>query len=84
MLRTLLLIFGVCISTAAAAAPAAPVNRDDPEPADLGSKRVSTAAGAAVVVTANPLASEAALAVLKAGGHAVDALVHAQAVLAVV
>lgn len=84
MLRALLLILSVCISTAAAAAPAAPVNRDDPEPADLGSKRVSTAAGAAVVVTANPLASEAALAVLKAGGHAVDALVTAQAVLAVV
>ena len=60
------------------------MSRDDPEPADLGSKRVSTAAGAAVVVTANPLASEAALAVLKAGGHAVDALVTAQAVLAVV
>ena len=85
MFRALLLIFSVCISTSSAAsAPVAPVNRNDPEPADLGSKRVSAASGAAVVVTANPLASEAALAVLKDGGHAVDALVTAQAVLAVV
>ena len=37
-----------------------------------------------MVVTANPRASRAAVAVLKAGGSAVDALVSAQAVLAVV
>ena len=63
---------------------AAPVSRDDPEQADTRKKSISTAAGSAVVVTANPLASKAALSVLAGGGHAVDALVAAQAVLAVV
>ena len=62
---------------------AAPVSRDDPEQADTRKKSISTAAGSAVVVTANPLASKAALNVLASGGHAVDALVAAQAVLAV-
>ena len=80
MLRALLLILGLCISSAAAA----PVSRDDPESADPGQAAISTAAGDAVVVTANPRASRAAAAVLKAGGSAVDALVSAQAVLAVV
>ena len=82
MLRALLLILGLCISSTSAAA--APVSRDDPESADPGQAAISTAAGDAVVVTANPRASSAAAAVLKAGGSAVDALVSAQAVLAVV
>ena len=82
MLRALLLILGLCISSTSAAA--APVSRDDPESADPGQAAISTAAGDAVVVTANPRASRAAVAVLKAGGSAVDALVSAQAVLAVV
>ena len=82
MLRALLLILGLCISSTGAAA--APVSRDDPESADPGQAAISTAAGDAVVVTANPRASRAAVAVLKAGGSAVDALVSAQAVLAVV
>ena len=82
MLRALLLILGLCISSTGAAA--APVSRDDPESADPGQAAISTAAGDAVVVTANPRASRAAAAVLKAGGSAVDALVSAQAVLAVV
>ena len=67
-----------------AAAAAAPVSRDDPESSDPGRKLISTAAGSAVVVSANPLASSAALRVLKEGGTAADALVTAQAVLAVV
>ncbi|WP_114993220.1 gamma-glutamyltransferase family protein [Synechococcus sp. UW179A] len=67
-----------------AAAAAAPVSRDDPESADPDRKPISTAAGSAVVVTANPLASASALSALKNGGTAADALVTAQAVLAVV
>lgn len=67
-----------------APAMAAPISRDDPETADLVRKRISTAAGRAVVVTAHPLASEAGRAALQAGGSAIDALVTAQAVLAVV
>ena len=63
---------------------AAPISRDDPESTDPGRKGISTAHGSAVVVTANPLASTAALAALKNGGSAIDALVTAQAVLAVV
>ena len=62
----------------------APISRDDPESTDPGHKGISTARGSAVVVTANPLASTAALAALKNGGSAIDALVTAQAVLAVV
>ena len=91
MLRTLLLIASLSFSsaTASAAASAAPVNaapvsRDDPESADPGGASISTAIGTAVVVTANPRASAAALDILKSGGSAVDALVSAQAVLAVV
>ncbi len=45
---------------------------------------MSTASGQAVVVTANPLASDAALRILEKGGTAMDAVVSAQAVLAVV
>jgi len=82
MLRALPLILSLCISSTAAGA--APVSRDDPETSDPGGSAISTAIGSAVVVTANPHASQAALAVLNAGGSAVDALVTAQAVLAVV
>ena len=81
-LPALLLILGFCIGSTTAAA--APVSRDDPESADPGRAVISTAAGKAVVVTANPRASQAAMAALNAGGSAVDALVSAQAVLAVV
>ena len=61
-----------------------PISRDDPESTDPGRKGISSASGSAVVVTANPLASEAALAALSDGGSAVDALITAQALLAVV
>ena len=81
MLSTLLLVlsFWGCVP-----AGSAPISRNDPESTDPGRKGISNARGSAVVVTANPLASTAALAVLKEGGTAVDALVTAQAVLAVV
>ena len=82
MLPALLLILGLCIGSSNVGA--APVSRDDPESADPGRVVISTATGKAVVVTANPLASQAAMAALNAGGSAVDALVSAQAVLAVV
>ena len=82
MLSALLLILGLCIGSSNVGA--APVSRDDPESADPGRAVISTATGKAVVVTANPLASQAAMAALNAGGSAVDALVSAQAVLAVV
>ena len=74
MLRTLLLIASLCISSAtayptfsatvSAGVSAAPVSRDDPESADPGAASISTASistavGSAVVVTANPLASVA-------------------------
>ena len=82
MVRALLMILSAWSCVAAAGAE--PVSRDDPESSDPGNTAISTASGAAVVVTANPRASEAALSILKAGGHAVDALVTAQAVLSVV
>ena len=81
LLKGLLLALSVLNTLHAAAAP---ISRDDPESADPGSKGISSASGSAVVVTANPLASEAALRILREGGTAVDALVTAQAVLAVV
>ena len=83
MLNALVLMLGIW-NVATASAAAAPISRDDPESSDFGRRPISTAAGTAVVVTANPLASEAALSVLQEEGTAVDALVAAQAVLAVV
>ena len=55
-----------------------------PETIDEKKIKVSTANGQSVVVTANPLASDAALKTLKDGGTAMDAVVAAQTVLAVV
>ncbi|ABB35308.1 gamma-glutamyltransferase family protein [Synechococcus sp. CC9605] len=81
LLRGLLLALSLRTTLPAAAAP---ISRDDPESSDTSSRGISTARGSAVVVTANPLASKAALAALKNGGNAIDALVTAQAVLAVV
>ena len=62
----------------------AQVNPAAPESIDEKKIKVSTASGQSVVVTANPLASDAALETLKKGGTAMDAVVAAQAVLAVV
>ncbi len=62
----------------------AQVNKNAPESIGTKKKRVSTATGRAVVVTANPLASDAALKTLKEGGTAMDAVITAQTVLSVV
>ncbi len=62
----------------------AEVNPSAPESIDEKKIKVSTASGQSVVVTANPLASNAALETLKKGGSAMDAVVAAQTVLAVV
>ena len=80
-LKALLLALSLWSSLPAAAAP---ISRDDPESSDPSTRGISTARGSAVVVTANPLASTAALTALNNGGSAIDALVTAQAVLAVV
>ncbi len=62
----------------------AQVNWKAPETIDTKKSAVSAASGRAVVVTANPLASDAALRTLAEGGTAMDAVVTAQTVLAVV
>ena len=62
----------------------AQVNSSAPESIDAKKIKVSTASGQSVVVTANPLASDAALETLERGGSAMDAVVAAQAILAVV
>ena len=80
-LKALLLALSLWSSLPAAAAP---ISRDDPESSIPNSRGISTARGSAVVVTANPLASAAALVALKNGGSAIDALITAQAVLGVV
>ncbi len=82
MIRALLLILGLWGGMATARP--VPVSRQDPEAPSSSAKPVSTASGSAVVVTAHPHASAAALAALQAGGHAIDALVAAQSVLTVV
>jgi gamma-glutamyltranspeptidase/glutathione hydrolase len=69
-LKALLLALSLWSNLPAAAAP---ISRDDPESSDPNSRGISTARGSAVVVTANPLASTAALVALKNGGTAIDA-----------
>ena len=80
MIRALVLLLILCADFA----DAAPVSRDDPEGAQSSQRTISSAAGLAVVVTAHPLATAAARTMLMQGGDAVDALVAAQTVLAVV
>ncbi len=60
------------------------VNWNAPESLDAKKGQISTASGRAVVVTANPLASDAALRTLEKGGTAMDAVITAQTVLSVV
>ena len=62
----------------------AQVNWRSPEAVQYSDRKISTASGHAVVVTANPLASDAAVATLREGGTAMDAIVTAQTVLTVV
>ncbi len=77
-------LLGLVLSLTLPLPQVAQVNWKAPESIDLKKTEVSTASGQAVVVTANPLASDAALQALKDGGTAMDAVVTAQAVLAVV
>ena len=65
VLRALLLSLALWSCTQTTAAP---ISRDDPESTDPGRKAISNARGSAVVVTANPLGSTAALAALNDGG----------------
>ncbi len=62
----------------------AQVNWRSPESLQSSYRNISSASGQALVVTANPLASDAAIRTLKKGGTAMDAIVTAQAVLTVV
>jgi len=76
------LLFGVLTLAPSLAAPApAP---DAPEAIEPTRPQVSSARGRSVVVTSHPLASRAAVDALRKGGSAMDALVSAQSVLAVV
>ena len=71
MRRNFLLLRGLLLALSlwsTIPASAAPISRDDPESSDTSSRGISTARGSAVVVTANPLASKAALAALSDGG----------------
>ncbi len=76
--------FGLILSLTFPIPTIAQVNPATPETIDEKRIKVSTASGQSVVVTANPLASYAALETLKKGGTAMDAVVAAQTVLAVV
>ena len=62
----------------------AQINWKAPESIGVEKNRVSTSSGRAVVVTANYLASKAALRILEKGGSAMDAVITAQTVLSVV
>ncbi len=73
----------VCIA-GAGGGPAAAQSRADPEAATGRAERPLATAERQMVVTANPLASEAGLAALRAGGTAADATVAALLVLNVV
>lgn len=68
----------------ALATPAAGQSRADPEPATGWQVAPTAQAARQMIVTANPHATEAGLAMLRAGGSAADAAVAALAVLNVV
>src|SRR5688572_3976947 len=75
----------VALVLAAALAPPAAAQRAPAQPAPVQSATVkSVTAPTAVVAAANPLAAEAGLRILRAGGGAVDAAVAIQAVLGLV
>ena len=70
------------IATPAAAQPPVPVPQVTPAPSAPAHQEGSAAHG--MVAAANPLAVATGVAVLKAGGNAVDAAVAVQAVLGLV
>ena len=87
--RTALLIRGLALALAAwgacvLASGAWAQTQADPERAGAPRKVEPVSAQHALAVTAHPLASEAALEILRQGGNAVDALIAAQFVLGVV
>ena len=69
------------LAAAFLAVPAGAEDRPPPEPASAQTAKPSVVAEREMIVTANPLASEAGLAVLERGGSAIDAMVTAQLVL---
>ena len=84
LIRALILLLILCTDLScpelvgAELVGAGSVSRDDPEDTESSHREISSAAGLAVVVTAHPLATDAAREMLKQGGDAVDALVAAQ------
>lgn len=71
-------------TAATAAAPDSSIGSAQPEAASGRSPKAVVRAREFLAVTAHPLASEAAFTMLEAGGHAIDAAIAAQAVLALV
>ncbi len=67
-----------------AALPAAAQERPEPEPPGGGGAKAAVVAERQMVVAAHPRAAEAGLAMLRAGGSAVDAAIAAQMVLTLV